>query len=205
MKKDTIKAGIYFGIAFLILITLIPLARAENLYASVIRIHVIANSDSKEDQEDKLAVRDRILEYVKENFSSTDSVSVAKKEMEASLGALEQVAREELSRRGKNESVRISLTKEVYPTRHYDSFSLPAGEYCSLQIKIGSATGKNWWCVLFPPMCLESSLAPEDALVEAGMERENARVVTRGTKKYRVRFKIIELWAQAKEKIEEIF
>ncbi len=204
MKKSTMKALIFFGIGFLMIAALIPVAKAENLYNSVIRIHVIANSDEKEDQEDKLAVRDAILAF-SEHFVLGKNAEEAKKEVEGRLDEIRIIAENKLKSLGKDHTVKVLLTKEKYPTRHYDSFSLPAGEYLSLQVKIGEAKGKNWWCVLFPPMCLQSATSPEDALVGVGMDQENAKCITRDGKRYRVRFKIIELWTKTKEKIEDIF
>lgn len=198
------KAFIFFGIGLLTIAALIPIAKAENLYDSVIRIHVIAHSDENEDQEDKLAVRDAILAYGK-NFVLGENVQEAKGEIEGRLEEIQTVAEETLKNLGKDLPVEVLLTKERYPTRHYDSFSLPAGEYLSLQVKIGAAKGKNWWCVLFPPMCLQSATSPEDALMGVGMDEENAKCITRDGKRYRVRFKIIELWTKTREKLEDIF
>ena len=204
MKRRSILACIFFCLGILTLTALIPMASAENLYESVIRIHVIANSDEVEEQADKLAVRDAILRY-SETLSLPDTVEKAKVLLEERLDQMERIAEETLQERGKKHSVEVLLTKEAYPTRHYDTFSLPAGEYLSLQVKIGKAEGKNWWCVLFPPMCLQSAVAPEDALMNVGVEEENAKCITRDGKRYKIRFKLIELWGKAKGKIDNIF
>jgi len=205
MKKEWCKALILWGIAFMILFAIQPIAAAENLYSSVIRIHVVANSDSPRDQAVKLAVRDGIVSYAKENFSQLKS----KKEAEAVIGShlkeIETLAAEIVEKAGENLPVTAVLEQEIYPTRRYEALSLPAGEYLSLQVRIGDASGQNWWCVLFPPMCLNSALGAEDALIDAGMEEENAKLVTHDGERYRVRFKILELWQGAKTKFKGLF
>lgn len=205
MKKEWGKALIFWGIAFMILFAIQPIASAENLYSSVIRIHVVANSDSPRDQAVKFAVRDEILTYAKENFSNLKSKEEAAAEISSHLKEIEILAAGIVEKTGENLPVAAILENEIYPTREYDSLSLPAGEYLSLQIRIGEAEGQNWWCVLFPPMCLNSALGAEDALMHAGMEKENVKLVTLDGESYRVRFKILELWQEAKTKIKEIF
>ncbi|MBR3837939.1 MAG: stage II sporulation protein R [Clostridia bacterium] len=205
MKKEWYKALIFWGIAFMILFAIQPIASAENLYSSVIRIHVVANSDSPRDQAVKLAVRDGIVAYAKENFSEVTSKKEAEVQIGSHLKEIEILAAEIVEKAGESLPVTAILENEVYPTREYEALALPAGEYLSLQIRIGDATGQNWWCVLFPPMCLNSAIGAEDALLDAGMEGENVRLITRDGESYRVRFKILELWQEAKTKLKGIF
>lgn len=205
MKKDVTKALIFWGIALMILLSLIPIAGADNLRDSVIRIHVLAHSDEESDQEAKLLVRDRLLEYSRENFSLAQSRKEAAREVTKNLSAMEEEAEEVLRESGTPRDVSILLEEEYYPTREYESLRLPAGNYLSLQVKIGEAKGKNWWCVLFPPVCLNTASSAEDALLDAGMEEDNVKIVTREEKRYRVKFRIVELWETAMEKIGGIF
>ncbi len=205
MSSKTVKAFLFWGLAILILFVISPIAGAENLYGSVIRIHVIADSDSPQDQEQKLLVRDRIVEYAKEHFSKVENVDQAKKEIEKNQKEICQVAKSALQEVGCQDEVEVSLTREYYPTREYQSLFLPSGSYLSLQVKIGSASGRNWWCVLFPPMCLDSAVGKEDALLDVGMNKENVKTVTQNGTSYKVRFKILEIWSSAREKIQRIF
>ncbi len=204
MKKEWQKALFFWGLALLILFAINPIAKAENLYDSVIRIHVIANSDDARDQELKLLVRDGLLEYVK-NTVPLCRRSIAESQIEARRGEMKAVAEEILRSNGSSDPVSVSLTKEAYPTREYESISLPAGQYHSLQVKIGQAEGKNWWCVLFPPLCLDSATDTENALLSVGMEEENVKTLRRDGKSYQIRFKILELWDGAKTKFKDFF
>ncbi len=205
MNKNTVKAILFFCLALLFLLVLSPIAGAENLYGSVIRLHVLAASDSAEDQEAKLWVRDRILEYAEKNLPLGSTREEAAEILQEKTETIRAIAEDALREKGMEEEVEVVLAEEYYPTRTYTALSLPAGSYLSLQVKIGKAQGKNWWCVLFPPMCLNSALGTEDALLDSGMDRENTHIVTRQEKRYRIRFKILELWGEGKEKLRRFF
>jgi len=199
MKNDTVKGILFFAIGILFLLVLSPLAGAENLYGSVIRIHVLVNSDSQADQELKLLVRDRLLLSAKESFPANFTREEAAVFLEDHLAEWEETAQQVLRENGCSDPVFVSLTEEYYPTRAYTALSLPAGKYLSLQVKIGEAQGKNWWCVLFPPICLNTALNTETALLDAGMEEENVKTVTMQGGEYEVRFKILEWWEDIKK------
>lgn len=204
MKKNTLFALIFFSMALLSLLLFLPVDQSENLYDSVIRIHVLANSDEKEDQEKKLLVRDRILKFAKMNLSENLSKEEAEKEIQKNLPMIISLAEDTLKKEGSSDSVSAILKREYYPTRQYEDFALPAGEYLSLQVMIGEAKGQNWWCVLFPPICVNSAMEKEDALAKAGMNEINVSTVT-GKKRYAYRFKILELWEKGKKGFRELF
>ena len=132
MKTEWMKALIFWGIAVLVLFVTAPIAGAGNLYDSVIRLHVLANSDTAEDQAVKLAVRDGLLEYAAEHLSLSQTREEAARELERHLGEMEDVAEAIVKRTGKEEAVTVTLTEEAYPTREYEAISLPAGDYLSL-------------------------------------------------------------------------
>ncbi len=203
MKRSQLISIILGGGAIFFLLLLLPFQNADNLYDSVIRIHVLANSDSEEDQVKKLAVRDSILAFSREHLSLGKTQTDAKTELERNLGKLEEVARQTLLEEGSLHDVKVTIGEEYYPTREYEALSLPAGKYLSLRVKIGKAEGKNWWCVLFPPLCLSSSVEAEDALAQAGMNEENIFTVT--DKNYRIRFKFLELLGKTKNSLRELF
>ena len=144
-------------------ISALPTKGEEQLYDRVVRLHVLANSDSKEDQALKLRVRDAILLYLHENAPDCKDAADAEAVYRAQLPMLERIAETTLSDAGANTACRVTLTQETYPVRTYrsgdDCYTLPAGTYRSLRVMIGEAQGQNWWCVLFPPLCL--SLAAE--------------------------------------------
>ena len=126
--------------------------KEENIYKNVIRLHVIANSDSECDQTVKLAVRDALLEKADEIFDVStynEAVGIAK----SSLDTLEQTANDVLSANGLYYCGSVTLETEDFPTRDYGDAEIPGGKYLSLCVRLGDAKGKNWWCVMFPPMC----------------------------------------------------
>lgn len=170
----------------------LPVFGEEAVYEDIIRLHVIAASDSKEDQDDKLAVRDAILEYLSESMSEASSVEDAAGEIGSLLGDIRRISADTLSARGKDCPVRAELGRETYPDREYDGYALPAGEYISLRVVIGEGAGHNWWCVLFPPLC--TSTAEKRDFIEAGITSEGYRMITDTDKpKYKVRFRILEI------------
>ena len=207
MKKSFLTALIFFSLAALSLsLCLFSLAdSSDNLYTSVIRIHVLANSDEKDDQERKLLVRDRILSYAKETFSSLKTKEEAKEAVLEHMDAITNEEKMALAEAGCQDSVQITLGEEYYPTREYDALSLPAGNYLSLRVQIGKAQGQNWWCVLFPPLCINSAIDTEDALLDAGMSKDNAKTVLKEGKKYEYRFKILEIWEETKKNWQSLF
>lgn len=204
MKRKT-TGWILWGVGLIFLLLLLPAGRADNLYSSVIRIHILANSDSPEDQAVKLTVRDELLSYSEQKLSGAADREAAKRLISAAIPDLERIADETLARAGRSERATVCLTEEYYPARHYESLSLPAGEYLSLQVRIGEGEGQNWWCIFFPPICLNTAAEPDDALMEAGMTEENVKTVTVREGEYRIRFKILDLIGSAKEKISALF
>ena len=181
--------------AFMIL----PIHGEAELYDNVIRLHVLANSDSEEDQALKLTVRDAVLEKTKTMLENVDSREQAEMILRQNLPVIEQTARDALRAAGAENTVTVELGQESYPTREYERLAFPAGEYLSLRVMIGEAEGQNWWCVLFPPLCLTAASAKSDAETEAvclsaGLTGEQYRMIadTEETK-YKLRFKILEV------------
>lgn len=166
------------------------------IYENTVRLHVIANSDSEHDQNVKLIVRDRVLEELRILLSDTEEQADAIAVIEENLEYLRLVCNETLESLGEKFSAELYLKDEKYPTRHYENISLPAGVYRSLQIKIGNAEGKNWWCVLFPTLCT-SAARTEAALVKTGFTSDQIGVLTNGeSPKYKLKFKILEFFGE---------
>ena len=170
--------------------------RQEALADKLIRFHVVANSDSAEDQALKLAVRDVLLEAVEPMAMRAQDRDQMLRDLDASLPRLRDMAEQTLRARGCADGVTVRLGKELFPTRVYDTFSLPAGTYTSLRVSIGSARGHNWWCVCFPTLCQSACTADLEAVAAgAGFSEKEIRLITEADR-YEIRFKVLE-WLAA--------
>ena len=175
------------------ILTCLPVHGEEAIYDSTIRLHVLANSDSGEDQAEKLLVRDAVLAYLEGSLAQSNTYGDALTAVSDHLDGIRDCARDTL---GGKYAVRVELGRETYPVRHYENYTLPAGEYTSLRILIGKGEGRNWWCVLFPPLCVEASEAEEE-FVQTGFTPNQIKVLTDSeTPKYVIRFRILE-WAES--------
>ncbi len=186
------KQKVTFGITLLLIaliLAVLPVNGEEQIYNDVIRLHVLAASDRAEDQANKLLVRDAVLRKYGSALSEYPTRDTAATAARRLLPDIERTATETLRAACVTDPVRVILTEEIYPRRDYATFSLPAGEYLSLRILIGDAAGQNWWCVIYPPLCLDTALEGDTALDDAewGLLTEN------GNGHYTARFKILEL------------
>ena len=184
-------------------IGLLPVHSEVAIYDNVIRLHVIANSDSEEDQALKLSVRDSILERVGQICADAEDYdsALATISRQENLDELCAIAQRTVDEAGYDYKVSISVGREDYPRKNYDSFCFPSGEYTSLKVEIGESDGQNWWCVLFPQLCLAPATKTEaqDKFIEAGFTPEQYKIVTESdSPRYEVKFKILEI-------IEETF
>lgn len=173
-------------------------AAANRLEASLVRLHVVADGDSTEQQTLKLAVRDAVLELTQPALEGVSERGEAEQRLTALLPEIEDAARKTIRLTGQELPVTVSLEPEDFPTREYDTFALPAGTYLSLRVAIGSGQGQNWWCVVFPPLCTAASveeLAETDALSD-----DDRRFVTRDGTRYVIRFKLVEFWEKLRGK-----
>lgn len=166
------------------------------LYDNIIRLHVIANSDSNEDQSVKLLVRDGILDTVSNLLDGVNERDEAEAVLFDNLMLIEDVANAVLGELDSSHTAKVMLTKEAYPTREYEGFSLPAGEYTSLRVLIGAAEGQNWWCVLYPKLCVgaerTAAVIDETELVEAGLTPSQVRIITSSTPDVVIKFRFLE-------------
>lgn len=175
------------------LFNILPVNGEEEVYDNMIRLHVLANSDSDEDQALKLKVRDAILKEAETIKASNAAEAYIK--TEGCLKRFENTAKSVLKEEGSDYSVKVTLGKEKYPERTYDGFTLPEGTYTSLRILIGEAEGQNWWCVLYPPLCTASASKKEEHFIAAGFTEDQYRVITQSEKKtFRIKFKIVEIF-----------
>lgn len=166
---------------------------------SVIRLHVIANSDSNADQTLKYQVRDRILTEAAALYQPGDDLQQMRRCMEDNLARLAQAGREVVEEQGYDYPVSASLEQSWFPTKKYTDFALPAGNYTALRIIVGEGKGENWWCVAFPPLCLGSVSETVDEAAAAGnFTPGQAALITGESGGYVVKFKAIELWEEFK-------
>ncbi|MBQ7475640.1 MAG: stage II sporulation protein R [Clostridia bacterium] len=173
-----------------------PVRGEEKIYGGVVRLHVIAASDGEEDQSLKLAVRDGVLDALRGPLSDVRDADGAEAAITDSLDDVRRAAERTLRAAGSEDAVAVALSREEYPARYYGAFSLPGGEYASLRVTIGSGEGKNWWCIVFPSFCTACAEKAEDDFLSSGFTRDQYGVVDNGSgTKYRVRFRILEIFA----------
>ena len=157
----------------------------------VLRLHILANSDSEEDQALKLKVRDRVLKETGEVFSGAKNLQTAQMLAEENLAKIQAVATDELRKNGNDAVVTAGLCRMYFETRQYDDYTLPAGMYDAVRVEIGNAEGKNWWCVMFPPICLGSAMDEKE--LEEMLSQSGEKVIL-GSQKYKAKFYIVELF-----------
>ncbi len=165
----------------------------ERLAEKTVRLHVVANSDDEADQAQKLAVRDAVLPVISALTADCKDAQQAREVLAAHLSEIQAAALTASNGR----EVTASLTNEAFPTRYYETFTLPAGTYPSLRIRIGAAQGHNWWCVVFPSLCFAAtSDALEESAAVGGFDEAETDLITGGEETYTIRFKVFE-WVQA--------
>lgn len=168
------------------------LADRQRLNEELIRLHVVANSDSREDQEVKLRVRDAVIESLEADLKSLGDVEQAKAYLQENLPKIQTVANQTLKKAGYSGDAVVSLCKEAFDTRDYDTFSLPAGIYEALRIVIGEGEGHNWWCVVFPTLCVPATTEGfADTAAGAGFPDSLTGALT-GEEEYQVRFYLLD-------------
>lgn len=176
----------------------------NGIAAKVVRFHVLANSDSEADQHLKLAVRDRVLQEYGDLLTECENKEETLAALEQAQQMICETAAEEVTARGYDYPVRVSLVQEEFPFKKYDDLIFPAGIYDALRIEIGEGKGQNWWCVLYPQMCfvdaawgysteeshtrLENTLTEEEFLIVSALEQKEVTP--------KLKWKIVELWTK---------
>ena len=190
------RIALYMGILLFatVVVAAMPTKGEAAIYDDVIRLHILAPSDTEEDQALKLKVRDAVLSEYGTRLAAVQDKETAEATVRALLPDIERLAAETVALAGRDCSVTVTLSREHYDRRTYESFTMPAGEYLSLRILLGEGTGQNWWCVLFPPLCSELAVKKEygDSDLPVGLTPEEYELITGDTGEYRVRFKLLE-------------
>ena len=195
MKKAIKRVIICFVLACLVWCgTLI--SDRQRLNRELIRLHVVANSDSREDQWRKVLVRDAIVDYLGEELKHVTDVEQAKLYIQEKLPQLKELAEKTLYLAGCEESVDVSLSQEAFDRRDYDTFSLPAGVYEALRVVIGEGEGENWWCVVFPGLCVPATAEEFNAVAVGAGFPEPLTGALRREKGYTVRFWALDALGQ---------
>ncbi len=178
------------------ILSVLPVSGEHQIYNDVLRLHVIAESDSEADQSLKLSVRDAVLACVSDAVADCTSFEEANAAVEAMLEEICIAAETCVRANNADCPVTVTLAPEKYPRRDYGSSCLPAGVYQSLKVTLGEGEGKNWWCVLFPTVCIRfaESEADKDAYIAAGFTPEEYRIIT-GDSEWNVKFRILEILA----------
>ena len=204
MKKSHFRyweLALLLALAVTILWGAASLGQQEELGRKVIRLHVIANSDSPEDQALKLRVRDRVLARAQEILEQSADMEQAEQALTAALPELTREARETLAAEGYAQPVQARLEPAEFPTKDYDGFSLPAGKYLALRVIIGQGAGQNWWCVVFPPLCTAAASDVPTVALDAGLTDQEVALITEADEGYILKFKSVELWQTLKAKL----
>lgn len=206
MMKQQTKWNIAIIIGLLLAILISPFsafAKECNIIRnSVLRLHILANSDSQEDQQLKLAVRDKILAMDETLFEQAQNLQDAKAVAQQKLPTIQKVAQQEVYNRGFDYEVKAEVVKMFFDTREYDTFTLPAGQYHAVRITIGAAEGANWWCVLYPPLCVPAA-GPKQPIEEM-FTQEELNFIQNGSK-YEIEFASVALYEKIKAKLETAF
>lgn len=176
-------------------------ATQVRLASQVIRLHVLANSDREEDQALKLEVRDRVLETTSALLAGETEPQAAAVLLDQHLDDIAQTAAQEISAQGHDDRVEVRLEQTWFPTRQYQGISLPAGNYLALRVLIGAAEGHNWWCVVFPNLCLPA--VSERALEASTLTPGQISLLQEEETSYVFRFKTLEFWQSLKHRLME--
>ena len=183
MKLKIWELSLFVALVIAVLWGVLLEQRKLGLSDQLIRLHVVAHSDEAADQSTKYEVRDRVYGLVLELLEDASTRAEAEARIAAYLTEIQEAA---------GAPVQVALTRERYPTRAYAGFTLPAGLYSSLRVEIGAAGGQNWWCVVFPPLCIEAARGPE-ALETMGLTEGEVALIASGDAGQQVRFRALEL------------
>lgn len=204
MKKN-LKMVIILTFLLFLYTSICAISYAQNISTdianSVFRLHVIANSDTQEDQNLKYKVRDSLLNYMNRICGNCKTKEEAISIVEKNKASFEQIATDTIKEEGYNYSVKINIGNFEFPTKNYGDISLPAGYYDALRVEIGKAEGQNWWCVMFPPLCfvdISSGVVPDESkkVMETNLsEEEFALVSNQSDNEVQFKFKLLEFFA----------
>lgn len=194
-KRRLLGRALVCGFVLAALCSFFPFAAAcGQLPRDVVRLHVVANSNGAEDQAVKLLVRDAVLEEAARWYQGAGSMEEASSQLCTHLQSIAGAARQVLGEQGVDYSATAQMTEMYFPTRDYGDFRLPAGRYRTLRVTLGEGAGKNWWCVVFPPLCTTAACDFQETAVSGGLGEEDLSLITEEDGGYVLRFRAVELW-----------
>lgn len=191
---NRIELALLMAFAFTALWGAASAQKQEELAEKMVRLHVIAQSDSDADQAVKLLVRDNVLSFTQSLLKGVSGVDAAEKVIESHLGDIQRIANATLAESGCDYTAKAEVKVTEFPEKTYDSFALPGGKYLALRVLLGEARGKNWWCVVYPPLCTATAVEWEETAEQAGLSGEEIALMKRENTHYEIRFKVVELW-----------
>lgn len=198
-KTQMIEISVAIGLIMSVIFSVVGFsAECDDIRSNTVRLHILANSDSEEDQKVKLLVRDALLSCSSDIFGGTVNKENASEYLAKEKDALIRIANDILKENKFDYKADIFLTEEYFETREYESFTLPAGNYLALKVVLGEGEGHNWWCVMFPPLCLPA--ASEKINTEIILGKDGAEIISSPVK-YEMRFKIVEIIEEIKMKL----
>lgn len=217
MSKRIIELSMVGLIVFVLMVfvsSIYAYTNSKGIEDNLLRLHVIANSDSPEDQKLKLDVRDKIIDYFGKNFADCKSKEEMESIVSKDIDNIKKYVEMYLENIGKVCKVQVELGKSIFPTKNYGLFTVPTGEYDALRVILGEGEGKNWWCVLFPPLCMaDASVVKEDRLIDKNnanrllkqkLTPEEYALITSSNSEnmpVKFKFKLVEIFQDSKIKI----
>ena len=202
MRLTNFEKALILGVLAAVVMCSFSISAQDSVSHKLIRLHVKANSDEPYDQELKLKVRDAVISEIEDKVKDKDLPSV-RDELIAMLPEIEKTAQEVIKENKAGYSAKVTFTNQFFPTRKYDNFALPAGNYETLYIELGEGAGQNWWCVVFPPLCLAASEGEEieKAAEVGGFSKGDVSFITEENSGYKIKFKIAEIYGDLKHKL----
>lgn len=198
-KWNELEIALLVLLAVCLLTGAMSLRNQDVLQQKMIRLHVVANSDSDRDQTLKLQVRDKVLAFTEQTMRASASRAEANNALREALPQIKSMAEDILRENACSDSVEARLEPAEFPLKAYDGFRLPAGEYMALRVLIGEAAGQNWWCVVYPPLCMAAASDVRETGIACGMEQEELSLMQEENEAYQVKFRFMELWEQLRQ------
>ena len=201
LALSLLELALLIGVTVFLLTSAWAANTQDALAEKVVRLHVIANSDTEADQALKLKVRDAVLARTTEILEQSADRAEAEVLLREALPELERIAEETVRAEGGDDPVTAELAEASFPTKEYDGFALPAGKYLALRIVIGAGAGQNWWCVVFPPLCTAAAEEVPETALAAGLTEDQVSLITEEDSGYVLKFKVVEWWESLRERI----
>ena len=213
-NKKIILVSLILGSLFTCTLTLTKIYSdtvQSNIAGNILRLHIIANSNSLADQRLKLTIRDKVIKTYGYTLSNINSKAMAKDFLNKNLDNIKSLVLKEIEAAGYNYAVRVSIDKSDFPTKTYTDTRLPAGSYEALKIHIGNGDGENWWCVMYPPLCFiditkKDLVKINTDLLKNALSTEELKIVKSKNSRnipIKIKFKIIEFWQELGQKLSK--